>query len=117
MGAGATIEYRLRVAGFRLGWRSRIEQWEKEKLFVDSQDRGPYRSWWHEHHVSQEGGRTVMEDRVYYSVPGGIVGRLVHRILIAAQLRASFNYRAAAIRFRFGPAPGERSSPIHDPSP
>ena len=117
MCAGAAIQYRLRVFGLRIGWHTRIERWEAGRHFVDSQIHGPYRSWWHEHHFSQEGGRTVMEDRVYYSVPGGIVGRLVHRILIAAQLRASFNYRAAAIRFRFGPAPGERSSPIHDPSP
>ena len=52
-----------------------------------------------------------MEDRVYYAVPGGILGRLVHRLMIANQLRAAFSYRAAAIRFRFGLAPGKASAP------
>lgn len=102
MGAGATIEYRLRVAGFRLGWRSRIEQWEKEKLFVDSQDRGPYRSWWHEHHFVATGRQTMLEDRVYYSPPMGLLGRIANRVFIGGQLKETFHYRAAAVRLRFG---------------
>ena len=102
MGTGATIEYRLRVAGFRLGWRSRIEQWEKEKLFVDSQDRGPYRSWWHEHHFVATGRQTMLEDRVYYSPPMGLLGRIANRVFIGGQLKETFHYRAAAVRLRFG---------------
>ena len=111
---GAAIEYRLRVLRVRIGWHTRIEHWEEGEHFVDSQVRGPYRSWWHEHHFHRDGGRTVMEDRVYYAVPGGILGRLVHRLMVANQLRAAFSYRAAAIRFRFGLAPGKASDPPHD---
>ena len=102
MESGATIDYRLRVFGIGIGWRTRIECWELGKCFVDSQVRGPYRAWWHEHHFFDDGGRTVMEDRVYYAVPLGILGRLVNRLIVAGQLRSIFTYRAAAIRFRFG---------------
>ena len=102
MGSGATIDYRLRVFGFWVGWRTRIECWESGTCFVDSQERGPYRAWWHEHHFFDEGGHTVMEDRVYYAVPLGLLGRLVNRLFVCRQLRSIFTYRAAAIRFRFG---------------
>ena len=113
MASGAAIEYRLRVFGLLIGWRSRIECWEDAKCFVDSQVRGPYRAWWHEHHFSEMNGYTVMEDRVYYALPLGVLGQLVHRVLIAKQLRATFNYRAAAISFRFGLPPREQSIPDH----
>jgi len=113
MGSGATIEYDLRVFGLPIGWHSRIERWEDAKCFVDSQVRGPCRAWWHEHHFFATGGSTVMEDRVYYALPLGVLGQLVHRILIAKQLRATFNYRAAAISFRFGLPPRGHSVPDH----
>ena len=112
MASGAAIEYNLRVFGLPIGWRSRIECWEDSKCFVDSQVRGPYRTWWHEHHFTETGGSTVMEDRVYYALPLGLLGQLVHRLLVARQLRATFNYRAAAISFRFGLPP--RGQPIPD---
>ena len=105
MGRGATIEYRLRVAGIKLGWRSRIERWEEGKVFVDSQERGPYYSWWHEHHFRAQGRYTIMEDRVYYAPPLGLLGRLAHRVFIAAQLREAFHYRGAAVGLRFGKLP------------
>ena len=102
MEAGATIEYRLRVAGFRLKWRSLIEEWEKGKFFVDSQDHGPYRLWWHEHHFEARGEQTMIEDRVYYSPPLGLLGRIAHHLFIGGQLEETFHYRAAAVRLRFG---------------
>ena len=105
MGQGARIEYRLRIAGVPLRWRSRIERWDHEKVFVDSQERGPYRSWWHEHHFKAKGEQTIVEDRVYYSPPLGLLGRLANRMFIAGQLRETFHYRAAAIRLRFGHVP------------
>ena len=49
-----------------------------------------------------------MEDRVYYTVPLGFLGRLANRLFLSGQLRAIFNYRAAAIRFRFGSSPAKR---------
>ena len=102
MEQGALIEYRLRIAGFKIGWRSRIERWDEGKLFVDSQEQGPYRAWWHEHHFISRGEQTLMEDRVYYSPPLGLLGRIAHRMFIASQLRRAFHYRAAAVRLRFG---------------
>ncbi len=105
MAAGAVIDYRLRVMGMPIAWRTVIEAWQPSAPaphFVDAQHRGPYRAWWHEHHFAADGDRTVMEDRVYYAAPMGPLGRIANAMIIRGQLRRIFGFRAAAIRLRFG---------------
>jgi uncharacterized protein (TIGR01777 family) len=101
MRAGATIDYRIALAGVPMRWRTVIERWEPGRLFVDAQHRGPYRAWWHEHRFTPDGGRTIMEDVVYYAPPLGVLGRLANRAFVARMLRAIFAYRAQAVRLRF----------------
>jgi hypothetical protein len=43
-----------------------------------------------------------MEDRVYYTPPFGLIGRLVNRLFIRSALRQIFQYRGDVIRLRFG---------------
>ncbi|MEO8258871.1 MAG: TIGR01777 family oxidoreductase [Acidobacteriota bacterium] len=102
MARGATIDYRVRVGPLPVRWRTRITRWEPGRSFVDLQEAGPYRLWWHEHTFQADGERTVMEDRVYYAPPFGILGRLAHRLFIGATLRTIFQYRGDVIRLRFG---------------
>jgi hypothetical protein len=45
MHAGTVIDYRLRVRGFSVQWRSGITEWEPRYRFVDEQIRGRYRLW------------------------------------------------------------------------
>lgn len=101
MRRAAVIDYRIRVAGIALRWRTMIEQWRPDEGFVDSQLEGPYRSWWHEHRFHDHGSGTVMEDLVYFSPPLGGLGRL----LVEDRLRRIFAYRRAAIRARFPRVP------------
>jgi hypothetical protein len=100
--AGTTIDYRIRVAGLPLRWRTRIERWAPGALFVDSQERGPYRAWWHEHHFIERDGKTIMEDVVHYAPPLGPLGAVANRLFVAPMLRRIFGFRRDAIRFRFG---------------
>ncbi len=104
MADAIVIDYRIKLGWVPLRWRTRIESWRPAAGFVDSQERGPYRAWWHEHHFHADGDRTIMEDRVYYAPPFGILGRIVHALVIRATLRQIFGHRAAAILLRFGPA-------------
>lgn len=99
---GAAIDYRVRVGPFTLRWRSRIVSWEPGARFVDLQEKGPYASWWHEHSFRADGARTVMEDRVCYAPPFGLLGRIANRLFIAPALRSIFQYRGDVIRLRFG---------------
>jgi uncharacterized protein (TIGR01777 family) len=99
---GTTIRYRLRVGPVPIRWRSRIVSWSPGARFVDLQEKGPYRSWWHEHAFRAHGPSTLMEDRVCYAPPFGVLGRLANRLLIVPSLRRIFRYRADVIRLRFG---------------
>jgi ligand-binding SRPBCC domain-containing protein len=96
------IDYRLRVGGVPIAWRSRIVNWEPGARFVDFQEKGPYRAWWHEHSLRAEGTSTVMQDRVCYAPPFGLLGRLANAIVIVPTLTRIFRYRADVIRLRFG---------------
>lgn len=102
MATGATIDYRVRVGPLPIRWRTRITTWEPGRRFVDLQEKGPYRFWWHEHTFQADGARTVMEDRVFYTPPLGVFGRLANRVFIHATLRKIFQYRGDVIRLRFG---------------
>ena len=55
IGAGALIEYRLRLHGVPVRWRTRIEVWDPPHRFVDAQVSGPYALWHHTHEFEPDG--------------------------------------------------------------
>ncbi len=97
----STIDYKIRVAGLPMRWRTRIEKWIPGVAFVDSQERGPYRAWWHEHRFIERNGKTIMEDVVHYAPPLGPLGAIANKLVIEKMLRRIFGYRRSAIRLRF----------------
>lgn len=104
---GSTIDYRIRLGPVPLAWRTRFEAWQAPERFVDVQERGPYRGWWHEHRFeARTATATRMQDRVLYAPPLGWLGALAHRLFIADQLGDIFAQRALAIRLRFGAVQG-----------
>lgn len=63
---GTLIDYKLRIKGLPVKWRTRIENWDPPHKFVDTQLRGPYRTWHHTHTFEKLGSGTLMTDRVLY---------------------------------------------------
>jgi ligand-binding SRPBCC domain-containing protein len=103
MGAGTVIDYRLRLHGIPLRWRSEITVWEPPRRFVDVQRRGPYRLWEHEHLFLPKDGGTLVQDRVRYAVPGGsLLAPLVDRLLVRPDLERIFAYRRQRLKEIFG---------------
>jgi ligand-binding SRPBCC domain-containing protein len=100
-----------------MAWRTRIDAWEPGRRFVDSQLKGPYRSWYHEHSFRADGNATLMRDRVWYAPPLGPVGALANALVVAPQLRGIFGFRAKAIARRFGAAGGGRAPAPQPPEP
>lgn len=90
MRAGALIDYRLRLHGLPIKWRTEITCWDPPRRFVDEQRRGPYRLWIHEHTFAEIDGGTRVVDRVTYAV---CLGPLVQRLLVGPDLRRIFDYR------------------------
>ncbi len=115
MHQGTIIDYTIRLGPLPLRWRTLIEVWNGSAGFADSQQRGPYRCWWHEHSFERDGDGTCMRDRVYFSAPLGVIGRLAVQLFIARKLRSIFSYRARAIAWRFGLR--ERAAAPAQPAP
>ena len=90
MFAGRLIDYRLKIHGVPVGWRTKIECWDPPHRFTDVQLRGPYRYWRHEHEFEQTDAGTRCLDRVRYGVPGGSI---VHSLLVRRDVQAIFAYR------------------------
>ncbi len=99
MHVGTTIDYRLRMHGLPMKWRSLISAWEPPYRFVDEQVRGPYAFWNHEHTFEEQHGGTLIRDVVDYGVPGGW---LVHSLLVRRDLTAIFRYRTQQMEQLFG---------------
>jgi len=104
--AGLIVSYRIRpLAGFALTWVTEITQVRPGEFFVDEQRFGPYRFWHHQHHFRSCPGGVEMIDLVHYRMPWGVVGELLHRLLVAHRLREIFAFRRAALAARFGVLP------------
>jgi len=113
MAEGVLIDYRLRIRGVPIRWRTRIAVWDPPRRFVDEQLRGPYRLWRHEHSFEALDNGTLMRDVVRYRVPGGPVAPLVHRLLVRRDVEAIFDFRELKLREFFG---GEGSGPGVEPA-
>lgn len=101
MRKGALIDYRLRVHGIPLQWRTLIKVWQPPHRFVDEQICGPYRQWIHEHSFEACRCGTLARDRVWYSVP---LDFITHRWLVRPDVEKIFRYRSEALQQRFGNA-------------
>ena len=99
MHVGTTIDYKLRIHGFPVRWRSEITAWEPPVRFVDEQVRGPYRLWIHEHTFAERDGGTLVGDRVQYAVP---FDWFTHSLLVRPDVERIFRYRSDMLRRRFG---------------
>ena len=99
MRAGTVIDYRLRVRGFPVQWRSEITEWEPPYHFVDEQIRGPYRLWIHAHRFQPRNGGTLVSDDVRYAVP---FDWLLHKFIVRPDVERIFTYRADCLRKQFG---------------
>jgi ligand-binding SRPBCC domain-containing protein len=95
MDVGTVIEYRLRIYGVPVPWRSEFTVWEPPHRFAYEQRRGPFRRWMHEHvfQPDDEGGVCIRDD-VDYAVPGG---RIIDRLIVSGLLERLFRHRAAIL--------------------
>jgi len=100
MRAGALIDYKLRVRGLPLRWRTLIKEWQPPHRFVDEQVRGPYRQWIHTHTFEPRSGGTLARDVVQYSVPFDFIA---HTLFVRRDIEKIFAFRQETLRKRFGP--------------
>lgn len=100
MGRGAQIEYKLRLRGLNVGWKTMIARWDPPHAFVDVQLHGPYAFWQHTHTLTPVDGRIRLNDEVLYALPLAPLSRLAEP-LVRRDVAKIFAYRAATIAERF----------------
>ncbi len=105
MAQGRLIDYRIRVMGLPVRWRTLISCYEPPERFVDEQLMGPYSFWYHEHRFESLDGGTLLIDRVRYALPlaaGGPFGEALHSLYIRPSLERIFDYRREVFASLFG---------------
>lgn len=99
---GTIIDYRLKVRGLPIRWRTLIEEWNPPHRFVDVQTRGPYTLWRHEHTFTPHKDGTLIRDRVEFRSRGGILAPLLHRLIVNRDVQMIFHHRTFVLRTTFG---------------
>jgi uncharacterized protein (TIGR01777 family) len=100
---GTLIDYKIKVHGIPMRWRTEISDWQPGKSFHDEQLKGPYSRWSHTHGFRQFQGGTVLSDEVIYKMPLGRLGLLLTSQLVRGDVNQIFNYRAQVIAEMFMP--------------
>lgn len=107
MQPGTLIDYRVRLHGFPMLWKTLITVWEPPFRFVDLQLKGPYSLWHHEHLFESKDGGTLVTDRVDYRIPFSWMpgSSLIDRFLVRPDLDRIFGHRQKVLAERFPGAP------------
>jgi len=87
IGLGETVTWKARHFGLSLSLTSRVTEFDAPHRFVDEQTRGPFTSFRHEHLFEPTASGSVMTDRVQFTAPFGVLGRLVEKLVLERYLR------------------------------
>ena len=94
---GTLIDYKLKMRGIPVSWRTEISVWEPPFRFVDQQLRGPYRQWIHTHTFTElSPTQTLMEDEVRYRLPLEPLADIAH-FFVKRELAYIFDYRQKVV--------------------
>ncbi len=92
---GSRVRLKISPIGpFPVNWTARHTAYEKNRLFQDIQEKGPFSTWVHTHRFFPDGGNACrMEDRIAYTLPfhtaaNPLIGNTVH-----SRLERIFAYR------------------------
>jgi ligand-binding SRPBCC domain-containing protein len=101
--AGQIIQYIVTpIFGIPMKWVTEITHVKKNKYFVDEQRFGPYSLWHHKHFIKTIPGGIEMTDVIDYKLPFGILGQLVHPLIVSPKLKEIFTFRRESLKKIFG---------------
>jgi len=92
------IDYTVKpLFGVPLHWQTEIFMVDKPNCFADRQLKGPYTLWEHKHTFIEKDDGVLMLDEVKYQLPLGIIGQLVHSVLVKKKVENIFAFRAKVL--------------------
>lgn len=95
---GSLINYKLKIHGVPVRWKTLISEWKENEFFIDEQLKGPYSKWHHVHSFVPVPGGCLLRDEITYRVPGLIFGKLFLGKWISSDVNAIFSYRQKRIQ-------------------
>ncbi len=84
---GQEVTWRAWHFGVPLRMTSRITAMDAPDYFVDEQVSGPFRSFRHVHEFANDATGTLMIDRIEFTAPLGLLGRLAEKLFLARYLK------------------------------
>jgi len=101
--SGLMISYSMKaVMGVPMSWLSEISHCQSPHYFIYEQRVGPFKFWSHEVRLTKKQAVILLEDIVFYTMPFGMLGELMHKLLIAKKLTDIFESRQAYLKQHWG---------------
>ena len=94
---GSQRIFRFPMGPIKMNWVAQHTGYNPPHSFEDKMLKGPFKSWHHTHKFKQVDGGVEISDRVIYSIPMGIIGRVLHFIWIKRDLEKIFSHRKKVI--------------------
>lgn len=85
----------------RLKWITEIVDVVPKKSFVDTQRKGPFKMWHHQHTFRQVADGVEMTDHVSYSIPFGFLGSVINKLIVQKRVNYIFEFRRKQIESIF----------------
>jgi hypothetical protein len=93
---------RLLWAGWKFGFpqmhESYITRYERPAYFQDTMGRGRFKRYQHDHYFYEMNDRTVLNDKIRFTMPLGFLGRLVGQYVLVPYLSKRLRRRLALLR-------------------
>ena len=116
IGLNEEVTWEATHLGVRQRLTSRIIAFDRPRHFRDSQVRGPFRRFDHDHFFTNDGAATIMRDVFDYNSPCGWLGRCVDRLFLRNYMEGLLRRRADVIkRVAEAAAPAAASTHSHQP--
>ncbi|HAH60157.1 MAG: SRPBCC family protein [Lentimicrobium sp.] len=91
---GMIIKYKVSpLLSIPVEWVTEIAHVDDRHIFVDTQLKGPFKLWHHQHIFKDMGEVTEMTDIVNYEMPFGRLGDLLAGRMVRKRLDRIFKYR------------------------
>lgn len=93
-GVDRKVDFRVTSFGIPTRWEVAVSEFERPNALADLVTNGPFK-YFHHRRVFESTGNNVtnMTDRIEYSLPLGIAGRIADRLFVRRLIERMFAYR------------------------
>lgn len=97
MQKGTLIDYKIKLYGIPVLWKTEITKWDPPYEFEDTQLKGPYKLWKHRHIFKSVGDNTEMRDVVEYNPKGWPFNSVLNKFFVKKEIEKIFSFREERI--------------------